>query len=324
MKFSKDLMIALLVTSVGLTFGMPKNALSKADAVTLWPTSLSDCQERFERISFCHATSSETNPYNFHYNQPCTAAFGSGRHSGHFQEGGTTAAGHEDDYFTDDNTCGTEEEVPTDVCENIEGNQEVLPENYEFDENGDCVEIMDEEEVCEDETATNYNQEGECEYEETEPTPTPTPTPTPHSTVKISYSAIDPECNSNTVSASIHIQDNNVDQSGVRVVFKYSSQEKIAYTGNDGRASVGFDYTVDGHVEMLPDGFASQLGYITKKTNCEATPGQVLGATTQGQVLGATTYAETGIVTDVMMSILGLAGATLFATGSVLHVKNKA
>ncbi len=269
MKFSKDLMIALLVTSVGLTFGMPKNTISQVSADTDWPTSLADCEERFERISFCHATHAENNPYNFHYNQPCEAAFGSGQgNSGHFEEDGTPAAGHEfpeigtADFFTDDedNTCG-----------------------------------------------------GEIE-----------PTPTPETNQKVSTIVLDPSCESNTVSASVHVQHNNVDQSGVRVVFRYVGQEKIAYTGNDGKASVGFNYTVDGHVEILPDGFPTKLEYITKETNCKSTPGTVLGATTQGQVLGATTYAETGIVEDVMMSILGLAGASLFATGSVLHVKNKA
>ena len=42
---------------------------------------------------------------------------------------------------------------------------------------------------------------------------------------------------------------------------------------------------------------------------------------TQGQVLGATTYAETGIVTDVLMSALGVSGAGLTAAGYVLHAK---
>lgn len=142
--------------------------------------------------------------------------------------------------------------------------------------------------------------------------------------VKVNFSTLDPSCTSDQVSASAHIQKDGINQSGVRVVFKYNGQEKIVYTGNDGRTSTSFTYNGDGHVEVQPDGFPSDFHSITKETNCESTPGQVLGATTQGQILGATTYAETGIAEDIMMSILGLTGATLFTTGSVLHIKNKA
>lgn len=174
----------------------------------------------------------------------------------------------------------------------------------------------------------SVNVESDCEENETptptpEPTQEPTPTPTPESTVKVYFSTVDPTCTSDQVSASAHIQKDGADQKDVRVVFKYNGEEKIAYTGNDGRTSVSFTYTGDGQVEVQPDGFPSDFHNISKETNC-STSGQVLGASTQGQVLGATTYAETGIVEDVMMSILGITGATLFATGSVLHVKNKA
>ena len=104
------------MTSAGLTFSMPSNMVDQVSAEIAGPTSLEDCQENFGgRISFCHATSSETNPYNFHYNQPCTAAF----HAGHFEEPGSQNSGHEDDFFTDDEdvNCGRDTVVPT--CEEL-------------------------------------------------------------------------------------------------------------------------------------------------------------------------------------------------------------
>ena len=42
---------------------------------------------------------------------------------------------------------------------------------------------------------------------------------------------------------------------------------------------------------------------------------------TQGQVLGATTYAETGVVADTLMSLVGIGGAALTTAGSLLHAK---
>ncbi|GIK83734.1 MAG: hypothetical protein BroJett025_03560 [Patescibacteria group bacterium] len=156
------------------------------------------------------------------------------------------------------------------------------------------------------------------------PESTPTPTPTPNNNVKAAFSTIDPSCDSNVITAMEKITVNNIDQSGIKVIFKYNGVEKISYTDLQGQALVAFDYTGDGFVDVYPDGFASEAHFVTKETNC-STPnnGQVLGTSTQGQVLGATTYAETGIAQDVMMSILGLAGAGMFTTGAVLHVKKK-
>ncbi len=68
-----------------------------------------------DKITICHATSSETNPY-VTLTLAYPAVYGP---AGHFNENGTTQAGHEEDYFGE---CKTEE-PPFDACPNIPGNQ---------------------------------------------------------------------------------------------------------------------------------------------------------------------------------------------------------
>jgi hypothetical protein len=153
-----------------------------------------------------------------------------------------------------------------------------------------------------------------------EPNEEPTPTPTPSSDDVLSQlSTVDPSCDSDEVKASHRIKINNVDQKNIGVLFRYNGEEKKALTGDDGWAHVSFKYTGDAWVDSQPDGLPSAANFITKETDC----GDVLGTSTEGQVLGATSYASTGVAQDVMMSILGLAGIGMFASGSVLHVKNK-
>lgn len=179
---------------------------------------------------------------------------------------------------------------------------------------------------CRYESACNGDLESRCSKvwvcKDTCEEPSPEPTPTPTSNDEVSYKVLDVKCGSDTVSASVHVKHDNIDQSGIRVLFKYIDQEKIAYTGNDGQASVGFPYIVDGHVDILPDGFPSKQGFTTKEKNCEITEtpseGQVLGAST-GEVLGA--YAETGVAEDILMSLVGFSGAALTATGAVLNAR---
>lgn len=339
MNKTKLLSLLMIATGIGLVLSRPTG---NANAETVWPTSLADCQARFpEGISFCHATHAENNPYNFHYNQPCTAAFGSGHgNSGHFEEDGTPAAGHEfpeigtADYFTDDRSCGQDEPVCeetvtcSDACrvedETIRGNCGPIV----------CEANAPEVETCPSECGYQGGlvSNGECGYiecsatENCEEEASPTPTPTPVNNTKNSFSTIDPSCDSNAVTAIEKITKNGQNKANVRVVFKYNGVEKIAFTDTNGEAKVSFDYTGDNFVDVMPDGFASDAHYVTKETNCSETPsenGQVLGTSTEGQVLGATTYAETGIAEDVMMSILGLAGAGMFSTGLVLNVKKK-
>lgn len=165
----------------------------------------------------------------------------------------------------------------------------------------------------------SVNVESDCEANST-----PTPTPTPTNNNRSSLSTVDPSCDSDSVAATHKIEEDGKAISGVRVVFEYNGEQKIAYTDHDGKAHISFKYTGDAHVNSNPDGFSSAANYITKETECSNTQsGSVFGASTQGQVLGATTYAETGIVEDVMMTILGLTGVSMFTTGAVLNVKNK-
>lgn len=178
---------------------------------------------------------------------------------------------------------------------------------------------MVEEEVCEDKNATNYGEEGECEYPNT-PTPTPTSTPTPTPNTDSSLATIDPSCESDTVTAIHKVAKDNQPVQGVRVRFTYNGVEQTVETDADGKATVRFAYTGDEFVNSYPDGFADAANFVTKETECESTPaiGSVLGASTDMQV-----YAETGVAEDVIMSLVGLAGAGLFSSGSIAHVRSK-
>jgi outer membrane biosynthesis protein TonB len=59
-----------------------------------------------DKVTICHATSSETNPF-VTLTISANAVYGPG---GHFNENGTTQAGHEQDYFGE---CETPEPTPT-------------------------------------------------------------------------------------------------------------------------------------------------------------------------------------------------------------------
>ncbi|KKQ92428.1 MAG: hypothetical protein UU16_C0006G0026 [Candidatus Woesebacteria bacterium GW2011_GWA2_40_7] len=118
--------------------------------------------------AYCHAAGlTGTTHFNYHYNKAWTA---------HFYDNGSPKAGHEDDFYTligdrdcdgqvdstptptptdCDGDCPTATPEPTDdVCPNIEGVQDSVPEGYFVNNDDNCV-------------------EGE------EPTPEPTPTPNP-------------------------------------------------------------------------------------------------------------------------------------------------
>jgi hypothetical protein len=111
----------------------------------------------------------------------------------------------------------------------------------------------------------------------------------------------------------------------VLVAFTYNGLSKNAYTNQDGRASTSFTYTGEAMVKASPNnGFASQEAKVTAETNCQELGGLMsTPASTYTQVLGANTYAETGVFEDVMMSIVGLGGATMTSIGARLHAKKK-
>ncbi len=352
MKISKDLMIALYMVGVGLSFNLSSGLISTANAT------------QPPKITICHRTNSDTNPYIKVTVDPDAVDGdtgndkGNGDHTIHTGpvaplidadlKWGDIIPEHDD--FVGYNLSTEGLAILNNNC-NYPGTNDNCIETVSCSSTqcstvdstiqGICGQILCEanapgEESCP--TSCGYAggtvSNGSCGKTSCEPTQnceesTPTPTPTPNDDVTISV--LDTKCGSDVVSASVHVRHDNVDQSGIRVLFKYIDQEKTAYTGNDGRASVGFAYIVDGHVNILPDGFASKFGYTTKEKNCTApvTPsnseGKVLGTSTSGQVLGATTdptaYAETGVATDILMSIVGISGAALTAAGASLNAR---
>ncbi len=178
-------------------------------------------------------------------------------------------------------------------------------------------------EVCEDKEALNYGEEEDCEYPEITPTPTPTPTATPtpgtpdkeRSSLYVQQLA----CFEYDFRAQMDLKSGSNPQKDVLVSFTYNGLSKNAYTNQDGRASVSFTFVGEGLVKATPNnGYKSQEAMVTAETDCSAVGGPI-----GGQVLGANTYAETGILEDIMMSVIGLSGATMTAVGAQLHAKKK-
>ncbi len=89
--------------------------------------------EQPEFVTFCHVAGRGDDPANtVTLTLPSNAVFGQG---GHFDEGGTPNAGHEQDYL---GPCQPPP-PPTDVCPNIDGNQATVPAGLIKDEEGNCV-----------------------------------------------------------------------------------------------------------------------------------------------------------------------------------------
>ena len=77
------------------------------------------------KVTICHATSSETNPF-------VRIVVSENATGGHFDNPGTTKAGHENDILLQgEQECPEKpSEEPKDVCPNIDGVQVELPEGY--------------------------------------------------------------------------------------------------------------------------------------------------------------------------------------------------
>lgn len=159
------------------------------------------------------------------------------------------------------------------------------------------------------------------------PSVTPTGTPTPENPDKESSKLWVEKlaCDQYDFRAEMDLMVDNNPVKDVLVSFTYNGLSKNAYTNQDGRASTSFTYTGEAVVKATPNnGFASQESKVTIETNCQELGGIVsTPASTYTQVLGADTYAETGVFEDVMMSIVGLGGATMTSIGARLHAKKK-
>jgi len=180
-------------------------------------------------------------------------------------------------------------------------------------------------EYCNDETATNYEEEGECEYPEETPTPTPTDEPEEGKTSNLGY---DISCNGEEFIATFDLKENGTATKNIIVTFNYNGLTKQDTTNADGRARASFPKQGSYDLKATPEGgYSAKTMKINMPENCPAgessepgVGGLVLGATTQGQVLGASTMANTGIAEDILALSSLASGIVLLANA---HNKKK-
>jgi hypothetical protein len=159
---------------------------------------------------------------------------------------------------------------------------------------------------------------------------TPTPTATPTSTANKEHSSLYVQhlsCDQYDFRAEMDLKSGDQALANVLVTFTYNGLSKNAYTNQDGRAKVSFTFAGEQIVKATPNnGFAAQESKVTQESNClELGAGNVTDNTgaEYSRVLGANTFAETGVAEDILMSILGLSGATMTAIGTAMHAKKK-
>jgi hypothetical protein len=279
------------------------------------------CVAQDKKITICHATSSETNPYN-KLTISCNAIYGGPRGSaGHFSENGTTLAGHEDDVFADENGLCPGETLPS-PTPSVSPSPTVSPSPSPSPE------------VSPDPSPTP----GVSPSPMVSPSPTANPSPSPSSSPQpgrqSSLATDNLVCTLTTFDVIMDVKDNGNGVENVTVRFTYNNSTLEAKTNKDGRAKVSFTRSGNGPLTAQVDGYPSQSLFVAMPEVCQPIyldpdktrgvggPGSVLGASTQpGKVLGATTLANTGssdqIIAYAMMSI----GAVLMAFGFQHYVK---
>jgi hypothetical protein len=207
--------------------------------------------------------------------------------------------------------------VPTsceiDICQNINGMQSTLPENMVSNEGQcGCAEgyhrVNPEIVVLKATIEEDYPQEPmfSCvKNDEPEPTTDPTPNPDPGAG-KTSGSWIQTNCNGH-IDVRMNLYEDGKAKDATTVFFRYMNETKEAKTNSNGEAQVGFDFRGEEKISMSADGFPGQEPTAKAAVNCTSS--------SEGKVLGATTLAPTGVVTDSVMAIIGVAGSLLTAVG---------
>jgi len=107
-----------------------------------------------EKVNICHATSSESNPWNAIQVNESAVQTHLDEHGDFYYEGAVDDKGKpvkeggdewcENNVPEEENGNGNgngHEEEPRDVCPNIEGNQEELPNDKILDDEGNCVDV---------------------------------------------------------------------------------------------------------------------------------------------------------------------------------------
>jgi hypothetical protein len=261
------------------------------------------CLAQGKKITICHATSSETNPYESE-TISCNAIYGQNGNAGHFDENGTPQAGHEDDVFADENGLCPGETLPTpSVTPSIEPTPTIIIE------------------ATEEPTPS------------LQPTVSPTPTgsPDPGRETSMGYDGDLNKCESKTFNVTMVVKDHGNPVENILVTFIYNSTTLQARTNKDGQATVTFEKAGNGTLTAHTEGYASQSLSITMPFDCQNIlldpdkhSGKVLGAsTTQGQVLGASTLADTGSSQDYLSYAMISTGLFLTLGSVIINAKNR-
>lgn len=148
--------------------------------------------------------------------------------------------------------------------------------------------------------------------------PTPAPTANPQAGKQSSAGIDGKVCAGQNFNAYTVLRLDGQPVKDVNVKFVYNGEAKYAKTQVDGRAGVAYGYASDSDVQYLPqDGYPTQLQKAVRASDCNVvvTAGTT---TTGGQVLGASTLAKTGTAATTLINLVGLAGVSLTAAGSLI------
>lgn len=242
--------------------------------------TLEECQEMGGRITICHATSSETNPY-VEITIACQALYGANGNAGHFDENGSPLNGHEDDFIPHEGESCSPVASPT---------------------------------------PTPTPTPSPTPNPSATPQPSATPSSTPGTGTgggnsqdgkQTSLGNDNLQCTATTFDATMDIKENGTGVKDVLVTFVYNGSVKQARTNDNGRAKVSYDQNGNGTLSASADGWNSQSMALTMplcgNVNLDPDRTKSTGRGT-GQVLGATTLADTGRETDYLTISMMLAG----------------
>jgi hypothetical protein len=286
----------------GLVLALSLGVLSRSVEVSAHhyiPTQ-AECEAMGKKMTICHATSSQTNPYN-EITISCNALYGNNGNAGHFDENGTPHAGHEDDWVPHDGqTCSGATATPTPTpAPTATPTPSATPEP----------------------TSTPQST----------PDPNSTPSPTPTATPQIggtsalgrrsSLGTDGVSCHHDNFDAVMDVFDNTQPIENALVRFTYGQSVQESRTNNLGRARANFAYQGSGQVIATTDGFPSQ-SISVGQLSCPATNGSThtgSGSSSSngsnsgsGSVLGVSSLANTGWLSlltlpAVLTAIIGVA-----------------
>lgn len=136
-------------------------------------------------------------------------------------------------------------------------------------------------------------------------------------------------CGDEKFKAEMILDENGQATQDVAVAFTYNDIQQVAYTNQSGTATVEFAFTGTDSVKATPNNdYQQQEAKASQDTDCKNT-NTASGNTghTESQALGANTYlksyADTGLAKDILMSLVGLGGATMTVVGARLHGKKQ-